>query len=105
MRQNRGELMTKTILLLQKFVLCKVSGERAHSGSEFYYPAEPSDAELCILQSPTHSESKERKSTLLTNKKVHNFLRSQQQANRQSRKQLVHMDCPIIDLGNKQTDS
>ena len=66
-----------------------------------YYPGERSVAEL--LQSPTDSESTERKSTLLTNEEVLNFLRSQQEANRRSRKQLFRMICPIINLWNKQT--
>jgi len=96
--------MTKTILLLQNFVLFKMSDESEHSESEFYYPGELSHAEL--PQSPTHSESTEKKSTLLTNEEVHNFLRSQQQANRRSRKQLFRIqNCPIIYLWNKQTVS
>ena len=70
----------------EKFVFCKTSGEGAHSEGKFYYPGELCNAELRILQSPTHSESYERKSTLLTSKEVHNFLRSQQLANRWSRK-------------------
>jgi len=69
--------------------------------SEVYYPGELSDAEL--LQSPTHSESTERKSTVLTTEEVHNFLISQQQANRRSREQLSRMNCPIVNLRNKQT--
>ena len=51
-----------------------------------------------------HSESKERNSTLLTNKEAHNFLISQQQANRRSRKHLFWMTCRIINLWNKQTE-
>ena len=78
-RQNRCELMTKTILLLPKFVLSKMNHESEHFESEFYYPGELSHAEL--LQSPTHSESKERNLTLLANEETHNFLRNQQ-ANR-----------------------
>jgi len=78
-----------------------VSDESEHSESEFYYPGELSDVEL--LQSPTHSKGTEIKSTLLTTEEVHNFLRSQQQANRQSRKQLFCMNCLIINLQNKQT--
>ena len=50
--------MTRTILLQQNFVLSKMSDESEHSESEFYYLGELSDAEL--LQSPTHSESKEK---------------------------------------------
>ena len=46
------------ILLLPKF--CSLHNE---SESEFYYPGELSHAEL--LQSPIHSESKERNLTLL----------------------------------------
>jgi len=54
-----------------------MSDESEHSESEFYYPDKLSDKEL--LQSPTHSaESKERKSTLLTNEEVYNFLRTSQ---------------------------
>jgi len=49
--------MTKTIFLLQNFVLFKMSDESEHSKNEFYYPGELSDAQL--LQSPTHSESTE----------------------------------------------
>jgi len=93
-------VIDKNSFLLQNFVLFKTSDESEHSESEFYYPGELSDAEL--LQSPTHSESTGRKSTLLTNEKVHNFLRSQQ-ASRRSRKQLFRMNCPIINLWNKQS--
>ena len=64
--------MTKIILLLQNFVLSKMSDESEHSESKFSYPGKLSDAELI------HSESKERNSTLLTNEEVHNLLRSQQ---------------------------
>jgi len=98
---NSMRVNDKTILSLQNFVLLKISDEIEHSESEFYYPGELSDAEL--LQSPTHSESTERKSTLLTTEELHNFLRSQQQANRRSRKQLFGRNCPIINLRNKQT--
>ena len=77
-----------------------MSHESKHSGSEFYYAGELSHAEL--LQSPTHSESKERNLTLLANEEAHNFLRNQQ-ANRRSRKQLFRINCPIINLSNKQT--
>ena len=91
----------KTILSLQNFVFFKMSDKSEHSESEVYYPGELSDAEL--LQSLTHSESTERKSTVLTTEEVHNFLRSQQQANRQSRKQLFRINFPIINLRNKQT--
>ena len=73
--------MTKTMLLLPKFVLSKMSHESEHSQSEIYYPGELSHAEL-LHQSPTHSESEERNLTLLANEEAHNFLRGQQ-ANRQ----------------------
>ena len=49
-----------------------------HSDSEFYYPDDLSDTEL--LQQPTSLESDEKKSKLLTDEEVHNFIRSQQQA-------------------------
>ena len=88
-RQNRCELMTKTILLLPKFILSKMSHESEHSESEFYYPGELSHAEL--LQSPTHSESKERNLTLLANEEAHNFLRSQQ-AGKQAVKETTFPD-------------
>ena len=78
-----------------------MSDESEHSESEFYYPGELSDAEL--FQLPTHYESTERNSTHLANEEVHNFLRSQQQANRRSRKQLFWVNFPIINLWNKQT--
>ena len=91
------------ILLLPKFVLSTVNRESEHSGSEFYYPGELSHAEL-LLQSPTHSESKERDLTLRANEEAHTFLRNQQ-ANRRSRKQLFRINCPIINLSNKQTVS
>ena len=75
--QNRYELITETILLLQNFLFSKMSDENEHSNSEFYYPGELFDAEL--LQLPTYYESTERNSTLLTSEEVHNFIRSQQQ--------------------------
>jgi len=87
----------KTSLSMQYFVLFRMRDESEHSESEFYSPGELSDAGL--LHSPTHSESTERKS----NEEVHNYLRSQQQGNRRSRKQLFRMNCPIINLWNKQT--
>ena len=77
----------KNNLLLPNFVLSKMSHKSEHSQGEFYYPGELSHAEL-LHQSPTHSESEERNLTLLANEEAHNFLRSQQ-ANRQSRKQLI----------------
>ena len=92
-------VMTKTILLLPNFVLSEMSHESEHSESEFYHPGElVSHAEL--LQTPTHSESKERNLTLLANEEAQNFLRSQH-ANGQSRKQLFRINCPIINLWNK----
>ena len=45
-----------------------MSDESEHSGSEFHYPDKLSDAEL--LQLPTYPESREQKSTLLTNEEV-----------------------------------
>ena len=65
----------KTILLLQNFVLSKMSDESEPYELEFFYPVERSDAKL--LQLPTYSESKERYSTL-RNEEVQNFLRRQQ---------------------------
>ena len=58
-----------------------MSDESKHSESKFYYPGEMSHAEL--LQSPTHSESKERNLTLLANEEAHNLLRNQQANRRQ----------------------
>ena len=55
----------------------------------------------CRTTSPTHSKSKERNLTLLTNEEACTFLRSQQ-ANRQSRKQLFRINCPITNLCYKQ---
>ena len=88
------------ILLLSTFVLSTMSHGSEHFESEFYYPGELPHAEL--LQSPTLSESKERNLTLLANEEAHNFLRNQQ-ANRRSRKQPFRINCPIINLSNKQT--
>ena len=90
----------KTILLLPNFVPSILSHEIEHSESEFYYQGELFHAEL--LQSPTHSESKERNLSLLANDEAHNFLGSQQ-ANSRSKKQLFRINCPIINLWNKQT--
>ena len=89
---------------MQNPVFSKIADESEHSESKFYYSSELSDAEL--LRSPTHSESTEWKPTLLTNKEVHNFLmmRSEQQANRWSKRQLFRMNYPIINLWNKRTD-
>ena len=50
-----------------------------HYDKEFYYPDDLSDMEL--LQKTTYFESEEKKSKLLTDVEVHNFIRSQQQAN------------------------
>ena len=77
-----------------------MSRESEHSQSEFYYPGELSHAELLtelLHQSPTHSESEERNLTLLANEEAHNFLRSQQ-AKMRPRKQLLRINCPIINL-------
>ena len=66
----KSSLMTETllILLLQNFSPFKLTGDSEHSVSEFYYPGKQSDAEQ--LQFPTYSESREWKSTLLTNEEV-----------------------------------
>ena len=56
----------------------KMSDMSEHSDSEFYYPDDLSDTEL--LQLPTSFESEEKKSKLLTDEEVHNFIRNQQQA-------------------------
>ena len=74
-----------------------------HSENKICHPGELSDAEL--LQLPAYSENAERKSTLVTNEEVHNFLRSQHRANKRSRKQLFRVNCLIVNLWNKQTDS
>ena len=47
-----------------------------HYDNKFYYPDDLSDMEL--LQKPTYFESEEKKSKLLTDVEVHNFIRSQQ---------------------------
>ena len=57
---------------------------------------------IVLVPNSTHFESKERNSTLLANEEAHNFLRSQQ-ANSQSRKQLLRINCPITNLWIKQT--
>ena len=64
--------MTKTILLLPKFILSKMSHESEHSESELYYPGELSRAEQ-LHQSPTHSKSKQRNLTLFANEEAHSF--------------------------------
>ena len=85
MRVNDKEKQQQQFCCYQiNLVLFKMSHESEHSESEFYYPGEfRSHAEL--LQSPTHSESKERNLTFLANEEAHSFLRIQQ-ANRRSRK-------------------
>ena len=104
LRQNLCELIkTKTIFLLPKFVLSKMSHESEHSESGFYYPDELSHAELLHL-SPTHSKSKGKNLALLANEEASTFLRSQQ-ANSQSRKQLFQINCLITNLWYKQTVS
>ena len=50
-----------------------------HYDNEFYYPDEVFDMEL--PQKPTYFESEEKRSKLLTDVEVHNFIKSQQQAN------------------------
>ena len=107
-RQNQCELMTKTFLCVsglkfENFVFFKMYDESEHSENKFCYQGELSDAE--ILQLPAHSESTERKSTLVANKGIHNFLSSQHRANKRSRKKLFQMNSPILNLWNKQTDS
>ena len=67
-----------------KFVFFKMYDESEHSENKFCHPGELSDAEL--LPWPAHSESAERKATLVTNEGVHNFLRSQHRAKKRSRK-------------------
>ena len=49
-----------------------------YCATEFYYPDDLSDTEL--LQLPTSFENEEKKSKLLTDEEVHNFIGSQQQA-------------------------
>ena len=85
----QGTRTAKSMLIndrMQNPVFSKTVDGSEHSESKFCYSSELSDAEL--LRSPTRSESTERKSTLLTNEEVHNFLmiRNQQQANRRSSK-------------------
>ena len=91
------------ILLLPKFVLSTMSHESEHSESEFLLSRRIVPCRTTVLlQSPTHSESKERNLTLLVNEEAHTFLRNQQ-ANRRSRKQLFRINCSMINLSNKQT--
>ena len=75
--------------MLPNFVLSKTRHESEHSESKFYYAAELSQEQL--LQSPTHSESKQRNLTFLPKKKVTTF----SEANRRSRKQIFRINCPI----------
>ena len=56
----------------------------------------------CLL---TPKAQKESQHSSPTSKGVHNFLSSQHRANKQSRKKLFQMNCPIISVWNKQTDS
>jgi len=53
-----------------------MSDVSAHYDNEFYYPDDLSNTEL--LQKPTCFESEEKKSKLLTDVEVHNFIKSQQ---------------------------
>jgi len=66
-----------------------MSDASEYSESDFTMQVKMSNAEP--LQQPTHSESTERKSTLLTNEKVHNFFRSQQ-ASKQTIKKTTFPD-------------
>ena len=59
-----------------------------HYDNEFYYPDDLSDMEL--LQKPAYFESEEKKSKLLTDVEVHNFIRSQQQANTVKKNNVWH---------------
>ena len=86
----------KNNFVAAKVYSLQMSHESEHSESEFYYPGELSHAEL-LHQSSTNSESKEKNLSLLANEEAHNFLRSQQ-ANIRSRKQLLRINCPIINL-------
>ena len=47
-----------------------------HYDNEFYYPDDLSDMEL--PQKPTYFESEQKRSKLLTDVEVHNFISSQQ---------------------------
>ena len=89
------------ILLLPKFVLSTMSHESEHSESEFHYPGGLSHAELHFSRNSLRKQRKKFK-TLLANEEAHKLLRNQQ-ANRRSRKQLFRINCPIINLSNKQT--
>ena len=100
---DRKTFLCVSGLKFENFVFFKMYDESEHSENKFCYQGELSDAE--ILQLPAHSESTERKSTLVANKGIHNFLSSQHRANKRSRKKLFQMNCPILNLWNKQTDS
>ena len=108
-RQNRCELMIKTFfwvysLKFEDFVFFKMYDESEHFENKFCYPGELSGAEI-LASCQLTTKSAERKSTLITNKGVHNFLRSQHRENRWSRKKHFQMNCPILNLWNKQIDS
>ena len=91
-RQNLCDLMTNTFFLRVCIkilkILCssKMCDGSEQSENKFCNPGQLSDAEL--FQLPAHSESAERKSTVVTNEGVHNFLSSQHRANKQLRKNL-----------------
>jgi len=77
-----------------------MSDESEHSEDKFYYPGKLSNAEL--LQSPTHSESTERKSTLLTTEEIQ--LSQKLTTSKEAVKKTTFPDdCLIINLWNKQT--
>ena len=77
-----------------------MSDESEYSESEFYNPDELSDAEL--LQSPTHYESKERNSTVLTTEEIQ--LSQKLTTSKEAVKKTTFPDdCLIINLWNKQT--
>ena len=83
--------------MLPNFVLSKTRHESKHSESEFYYTAELSQEQL--LQSPTHSKSKERNLTSLA-KKVTTF----SEANKQTGGQGNNLPDKLSDsFWNKQT--
>ena len=73
--------------------------------SKFYYSSELSDAEL--LRSPTHSASKYRKNQHSSRMKKFTTFSWSETNNKQAGGQvrlLFRMNCPIINLWNKQTD-
>ena len=65
----------------------KMSDISEHYDNEFYYPDDLSD--MILLQKLTYFESEEKKSKSLTYVEVHNFIRSQQQANTVKKKQCM----------------